>query len=54
MGKKRNVYWIFVGNPGAKRPLKRSRSRWKDNIMMDLRENGLGGMDWIHLAQSRD
>jgi hypothetical protein len=21
---------------------------------MDLRELGLGGMDWIHLAQNRD
>jgi hypothetical protein len=25
-----------------------------DNIKMDLREIGLGGMDWIDLAQDRD
>jgi hypothetical protein len=25
-----------------------------DNIMMDLLEIGLGGVDWIHLAQDRD
>jgi hypothetical protein len=25
-----------------------------DNIKMDLREIGLGGMDWIDMAQERD
>jgi hypothetical protein len=25
----------------------------EDNIKMDLREIGRGGMDWIHLAQDR-
>jgi hypothetical protein len=25
-----------------------------NNIKMDLREIGWGGMDWIHLAQDRD
>jgi hypothetical protein len=27
---------------------------WVDNIKMDLTEIGLGGMDWIDLAQGRD
>jgi hypothetical protein len=27
---------------------------WVDNIKMDLREIGLGDMDWIDLAQARD
>jgi hypothetical protein len=30
------------------------RHRWVDNIKMDLREIGWGGMDWIYLAQTRD
>jgi hypothetical protein len=30
------------------------RHRWKDNIKMDLREIGWGGMDWVDLAQDRD
>jgi hypothetical protein len=30
------------------------RRRWEDNIRMDLREIGWGGMDWIDLAQDRD
>jgi hypothetical protein len=43
-----------VGKPEGKRPLGRPRHRWKDNIKMDLRERGRGGMDWIYLAQDRD
>jgi hypothetical protein len=38
----------------GKRPLGRSRRRWEDNIKMDLRGIGWGGMDWIDLAQDRD
>jgi hypothetical protein len=34
--------------------LGRHSCRWKDNIKMDLREIGWGGMDWSHLAQDRD
>jgi hypothetical protein len=43
----------LVGKPGGKRPLRRARYRSVDNIKMDLREIGLGGMDWIDLAQDR-
>jgi hypothetical protein len=32
----------------------RPKRRLEDNIKMDLREIGWGGMDWIHLAQYRD
>jgi hypothetical protein len=37
-----------------KGPLGRPSHRWEDNIKMDLREIGWGGMDWIGLAQDRD
>jgi hypothetical protein len=43
-----------VGNPEGKRPLGRPRRRWEDNIRMNLREIGWGGMDWYDLAQDRD
>jgi hypothetical protein len=43
-----------VGKPEGKRPLGRPRRRWEDNIRMDLREMGCGGMDWTDLAQARD
>jgi hypothetical protein len=45
MGEKRNAYNILVGKPDVKRPLGRSRHRWVDNIKMDLRGIGWGGMD---------
>jgi len=54
MGKMRNAYKIFIGKPGGKRPFGRPRSRWEDNITMDLRERGWEGVDWILLAQDRD
>jgi hypothetical protein len=47
----RNRYDV---KPEGKRPLGRPRSRWVDNIKMDLIEIGWGGMDWIDLAQDRD
>jgi hypothetical protein len=43
-----------VGKPEGKRSLGRPRCRWEDNIRMDLREIGSGGMDWIDLDQNRD
>jgi hypothetical protein len=54
MGEKRNAYRILVRNPERKRPLGRPRRRWMNNIKMDLREMGWGGMDWIDLGQDRD
>jgi hypothetical protein len=50
---KRNAYRILVGKPEEKRPLRRPRCRWVDNIKMDLRETRWNGMDWINLAQDR-
>jgi hypothetical protein len=54
MEAKRNAYRILVGKLEGKRPLGRPTRRWEDNIRMDLRETGWGGMDWIDLAQDRD
>jgi hypothetical protein len=44
----------MVGKPEGKRPLQIPRPRWEENIKIDLRETGWGGMDWIYLAQDRD
>ena len=54
MGERRGVYRVLVGNPEGKRPLGRPRSRWEDNIKMDLQVVGCGGMDWTYLVQGRD
>jgi hypothetical protein len=40
MGEKRNAYRLLVGKPEGRRPLRRSRRRWVDNIRMDLGEVG--------------
>jgi len=54
MGDGRGVYRVLVGKPEGKRPVRRPRRRWEDNIKMDLQEVGCGGMDWIELAHDRD
>jgi hypothetical protein len=43
-----------VERPEEKKPLRSQRSRWVDNIKMDLREIGWGGVDRVSLAQNRD
>jgi hypothetical protein len=54
VGEESKVYKVLVGEPEGKRPLGRPRRRGEDGIGMDLREIGLGGVDWIRLAQDRD
>jgi hypothetical protein len=54
MRERRGAYRALVGKPEGRRPLGRPRRQWEDNIKMDLREVGWGGMDWINLAQDRD
>jgi len=34
----RSAFKILTGTPIGKRPLGRPRRRWKDNIIMDLKE----------------
>jgi hypothetical protein len=43
-----------VGRPEGKRPLGRPRSRWGDNIRMDLREVGERRGDGMESGQDRD
>jgi hypothetical protein len=54
MGEERNVYRVLVGKPEGKRLLESPRCGWEDNIKMDPREIGWGGMDPNNLAQDRD
>jgi hypothetical protein len=53
MGDERKVYKVLVGKPKGKRPLGRPTRRSENGIRLDLREIGLGGVDWIRLAQDR-
>jgi hypothetical protein len=49
----RGVYRVLVGRPKGRRPLRRPRHRWEDNIKMDLRVIGINGANWIRLVQDR-
>jgi hypothetical protein len=40
-----NSYGVLVGKPDGKKPLRRFRHRWQNNIKMDLRESGWDAMD---------
>jgi hypothetical protein len=54
MREERKVYKVLVGKPEGKRTLGRPRRRWEVKIRMDLREIGLGCVDWIRLSQDKD
>jgi hypothetical protein len=46
IGEKINAYRIFVGKTEGKRPLRRPRRRWMNNIKMDLKDKmGWYGVD---------
>jgi hypothetical protein len=45
MEKNSNAYRVLLEKPERKRPPGRPRRKWMDNITMDLREIGWGGMD---------
>jgi hypothetical protein len=46
MRNKGSAYRILVGKAERKRPLRRRRRKWLDNIKMDFREIGWVGMYW--------
>jgi hypothetical protein len=54
VGEKTNASRVLVRNPVGKSTQGISRSRWEDNIKMDLKEIGWDGMDWIRLVQDRN
>jgi hypothetical protein len=42
---------ILIEKGVRKRPLTRSKRRWKNNIKIDLKETRYEGVDWSNLAQ---
>ena len=51
MGERIGVYRVLVGKPEGKRPFGRPRSRWVDNIKMDLHDEGWAA--WTELMWLR-
>jgi len=54
MGQMRYAYDILVEKPKGKRELGKCRYRGEDNIRTELREMGLKGVGWMHMARDRD
>jgi hypothetical protein len=53
MGDWRGAYRVLMGRPDRKRPLGRPRSKWEDNIKIDLQEVGweaLTGLMWLRIG----
>jgi hypothetical protein len=50
---RRNACRVLVGKPWGNRPLGRARHSWKDNIKMNIRGIGCGGVNWIDVFQDR-
>ena len=53
-GGSRSASKILTGKPIGKKPLERSRRRWKDYIRMDLKGIGINTRNWVDTAQDRD
>jgi hypothetical protein len=53
-GDMKNIHRILVRKTEGKRPLRRPRRRWENNIRMGIREVEWEGVDWMYTAQDRD
>jgi len=50
----RGLYFIVVGKSEGKKPLKRLRRRWDDNIRRDLREVDAHDENWLNTVQYKN
>ena len=54
MEEDRSAFKMLTGKPTGKRPLRRLRRRWEDNIKMDLEVIGMNKRNWVNSAQDMD
>ena len=50
----RRAFKFLTVKSTGKRPLRRPRRRWKDNIKINIRKIGVKTRYWIDSAQDRD
>ena len=50
----KSAFKILTGKPTGKRHFWRPRSRWEDNIKMDLEEVDISAGNWVDSAQDRN
>jgi hypothetical protein len=53
VGEERNAYPVLMGKPEEKRPLRRPRRTWENNIKMDRNEIGRYCMMWTGFVWPR-
>jgi hypothetical protein len=53
-GVMRNTYKYFVRISDGKRPLRRLRCKWEDDIKAELKIIGWEGEDWIYVTQDSE
>ena len=51
MEEDRSAFKMLTGKPTGKRPLRRLRRRWEDNIKMDHKESRVNTRNWVDCAQ---
>ena len=50
----RGAFKMLTRKHKGKRPLERPRSRWEDNIRVDLKEIGINTGNWVDSTQDRN
>ena len=50
----RDAFKILIGTTTGKRPLGKPRSKWEDNIRMDLKEISIHTRNWVNSTQNRN
>jgi hypothetical protein len=53
LGDERNACKVLIGKPEGEGPLVRTRSRWMDDITVDVKETVCEIVDSVHMAQTR-
>jgi hypothetical protein len=53
IGEGRSVYRVLVEKPECKRPPRRPKHMWEDNIKLDVRKIRIDRANWIRRAQDR-
>jgi hypothetical protein len=54
MEDRRGANRVLVARPDGKRPHGKPRHKCEDNMKMDFKDVGSGGMDWVSLTEDRD
>jgi 3-oxoacyl-ACP reductase-like protein len=53
-GREKEIIHVLVGEAEGNRPFGSNRSRWENNVIIDLKATGCERMGWIHLAHDTD